>query len=52
LKERGIDLEPWLGAPFYRDENNNICATWYDALKMMPFIPDAPAVPGKEARND
>lgn len=52
LKEKGIDLEALLGAPFYRDENNNICATWYDALTVMPFIPDVPARSGKGGPHD
>lgn len=51
LKEKGIDLEALLGAPFYRDDNKNTFATWYDALTVMPFIPEAPACPGKGGSN-
>lgn len=51
LKEKGIDLEALLGAPFYRDDNKNTFATWYDALTVMPFIPEAPACPGKGGPN-
>lgn len=38
LNENGTDLEEALGAPFYRDEGGNTYATWYDALKVLPFI--------------
>ena len=38
LKDEGTDLEAALGAPFYRDEERNTYATWYDAIKAMPFI--------------
>ena len=51
LKEQGIDLEALLGAPFYRDENNNNYATWYDALTAMPFIPEPPTCSGKGGSN-
>ncbi len=51
LKEKGIDLEALLGAPFYRDDNKNTFAIWYDALTVMPFIPEAPACPGKGGPN-
>ena len=46
LKDRGTDLEEMLGTPFYRDENRNTYATWYDALQVLPFIPEAG--PGRE----
>ncbi len=51
LKEKGIDLEVMLGVPFYRDENKNTFATWYDALTVMPFITDVPASSGKGDPN-
>ena len=51
LKEEGIDLEALLDAPFYRDEDNNTFATWYDALTVMPFIPEAPARSGRGEAN-
>lgn len=51
LKERGIDLEVLLGAPFYRDEDRRAFATWYDALTVMPFIPEVPAGSGKGGVN-
>ena len=51
LKEKGIDLEAMLGVPFYRDENKNTFATWYDALTVMPFITDVPASSGEGDPN-
>ena len=51
LKEEGIDLEALLDAPFYRDEDNNTFATWYDALTVIPFIPEAPARSGRGEAN-
>jgi len=51
LKEREIDLEALLGAPFYRDENKNTFATWYDALTVLPFIPEGPACSGNGGPN-
>ena len=47
LKEHGIDLVALLGAPFYRDEDKNTFATWYDALTVLPFMPEDPARSGK-----
>ncbi len=53
LQKTGIDLEAMLGVPFYRDEDNNIYASWYDALKVMPFIPQADSFPeSKEERQN
>lgn len=52
LAQNGFDLEALLGSPFYRDENGNTYATWYDALKVMPFIPDAPTCSGNGATHD
>ncbi|MBQ9009817.1 MAG: hypothetical protein IJ088_10880 [Clostridia bacterium] len=40
LKEKGLNLEKLLGAPYYKDENKDIFATWFDALEVLPFIPE------------
>ena len=40
LQKDGMDLEAMLGAPFCRDENKNLYASWYDALKVVPFLPE------------
>ncbi|MBQ6400580.1 MAG: hypothetical protein IJI21_10755 [Clostridia bacterium] len=40
LKESGTDLEALLGKPYWRDGDGRVHALWYDAVELLPFLPE------------